>query len=269
MIAFRDVDEQVLARLDAVGTDAYDLNLDRIPAVNAAQHAVQHALTAMLEERKFSAENLRDLNVVPVYQTSLYGQVELSAPSSNGATLPFDVWSVVAVYPEFIAAGPMTPVPDTVDTRSWLRPDIRFTAPLKAAKRYTQEQWAAVNKDIFAPGNTIATNPKGKEYGYLWANRALVAGGPPSRPVLTVLGLQQGARHQVAVALLKPPNMVPQMPLYEADPLYASTQLEWPDNMRDLLVASALRALSYKQGDGTTQYTLSTSELSMLMGLIS
>lgn len=268
MIAFKDVDQLIVSRTDAEGTDAYDINLDRIPAINGAQHVLTSFLSPMLEARKFSGEALRDLNVTLCYQSTMFAQVDLAASAPSGQPQLFNPWGIIAVYPEFVAAGPMQPVPDNVDSHTYFRPDIRFVAPTKSAKRYTQEQWAFSGSDPFMQGSPLNTNPHAKEYGYMYGGRAINPGGPASRPTLSITGLAFGKRHQVAVSFLKTPNDIPQMPLGTADPLYGTSQLEWPASMQELIATIALGILAIKVGDATTQYTLSEAQKGQLIRML-
>lgn len=264
MIPFAKVDGQVLARLDAVGTDHYDLSLDRIPAVNGAQYLLQSTLSSLIEGKKFSGEALRDLNSTAVFQTSVYGQIDLDAliGATTSPVPPHKLWTVIGVYPEFISAPPAVIVPDPVDERSRIL-NTRFIRPLKGAKRYTQEQQAQVNTDIFAPGSPKNINPAMQEYGYLFGTKPVTSGSMPPETVMTVVGGPAG-RKAVAVSYLRVPKTIPPM-ADEQDPLYAGWQIEWPPSMEELIVSAALRIISIKAGDGTTVNTLSAQELNMLL----
>lgn len=268
MFPFSILDQDVDARLDHDGSDAYDLNLARIRAVNAAQLQLMTAIHAGLDERKMSAESLRDLSRVMVFQTSHAGQVaidDLLALANNGEKL----WSIVAVHPKFNSYGPQVIVGDPLPTNSLLRTDIRYYEPVKSAKRYTQEQLAQAKGDIFAPGNTEIpeTDPK-CEYGYSVEPRSFTSTGQVVGTTVKVFPHTFGTRKLVAIGYLKEPALVPTMPLYGNDPLYTSTQMEWPISCKELLVAVTLRILSIKTGDSTTQYVLSKEEEAQLIRLM-
>jgi hypothetical protein len=271
MIAFNKVDQQVRARVDAVGTDHYDLNLARIPAVNAAQHLVQSALSSLIEGKKFSGEALRDLNWTAVFQTSEFGQIDLDRLLGTATInyIPHKLWTVLAVYPEFRSSEAQTLTTDPIPVHSLLRQDVRFVSPVKAAKHYTQEQWASAQGNIFAPGSPLMTNAKLKEYGYLLGTRTATNTGPTSQVMMSILGTPPVGRQLVAVSYLKVASTVSEMPLEEGDTLYTQTMLEWPDSMEELIVTAAHRILSVKQGDGTTLHSLSMEEMGMLLQTVS
>lgn len=270
MIPLEVIDDLVLARLDAKGTDAFHLNNDRIPAYNSAQHILQSAVGALIEGKKFSGEALRDLNWTAVFQTSLYGTIEIDRILSAAAInyIQHKLWTVLAVYPEFDSAAPKAVTYDPIPMRSVLRQDVRFTKPIKAAKHYTQEEWARARRNIFMPGNDFLTTSRVREYGYLYGSRPVANTGPTTAVPLSVVGLIDGQRHLVAVSYLKVPEQIRTMPLLENDPLYNATSFEWPDSMTQLLVTVAHRMLTFPVGDGTTMNSLSTEEMGMLLKAI-
>ena len=273
MIPFSYIDGQLLARLDANGSDAYDINLDRIKAVNGAQKLILSAISSFMASKKPSAEAVRDLSFTAVFQTSMFGQIDIDS-LLLGIILPIPswkppghkLWSVLAVYPEFEATGATTIIPDSIPTRSKIRQDIRFAIPIKSAKHWTDEQWAGVKNDPFAPGNSQFTGSL-KEYGYVFGSAPLTTSGTKALP-LTIVPYVTGVRSLVAVSYLKLPVMVPDM-TGETDPLYTQVQLEWPESISELVVAVALRVISYKQGDNSTLGSLSTQEMSILLNAIS
>lgn len=268
MIPFADaIDKPILSRIDANGSDAYDLNLDRIRAVNGAQYQLVAAANSLMEKTKMVGEGLVDLNRTGVFQTSQYGQVAIDDLIAL-APVNQKMWTVLAVYPEFQATAAPVVIPDPIDTNSLVRLDVRYVKGLKAAKRYTQEQQAGVELDIFAPGNTMITTPETKDYGYTYGTTPLTNTGQAPSKQLTILGGPASpARQLVAVAYLKQPELVPAF-TSELDPNYSTYQLEWPPSMAELLIAVALRILAIKTGDGTTQYGLNSQEMGMLLQAI-
>jgi hypothetical protein len=270
MIPYNVHDAQLIARLDAEGTDSYGLNEDRITATNAAQYMLQGALNALVEKNKKLGESLRDLNWTAVFQTSLFGQVDIDTLLNTASInrIPHKLWTVLAVYPEFESAEAQTLTPDPISVHSMLRQDVRFTSPIEAAKHYTQQDWANSKKDLFAPGSPLMTNTKLKEYGYHFGTRAVANTGPVANTTLTVLGTPAGKRQLVAVSYLKVPEAVKTMPLLESDPLYTQTKLEWPESMAELLVSLTLRQMTYQVGDQTTLYQLTSEETGLLLNAL-
>lgn len=269
MIPFAQaIDVHLLSRLDANGTDAYDLQLDRIRGVNGAQYQLVAAINSMMERSKMTGEALVDLNRTAVFQTSEFGQVAIDdlialAPVSQ------KMWTVLAVYPEFLSAEPQVVNPDLIPTNSSMRLDVRFIKALKSAKHYTQEQQADVEEDIFAPGNTMVTTPNAKDYGYLYGTKAETNVGQAAQKMLTVLGGPTApARQLVAVSYLKVPALIPATITSELQPEYQTVQLEWPESMAELIITMALRIMAIKTGDGTTQYGLTSQEMAMLLQAI-
>jgi len=263
----------MLARLDANGTDAYDINLDRIKAVNGAQKLILSAISSFLNRKKPSGEAVRDLKSTAVFQTSQFGQVTLDQLLLGlvnfvppWQTSSQKLWAVLAVYPEFQSVAPYTITPDAVPTRSIFRGDIQFVKPVKSAKYWTEEEWSGVQNDPFSPGNNLFSGTM-KEYGYVFGSSPVIASGIRPLP-LTIVPYTAGVRSIVAITYLRHPNYVPEM-TGETDPLYTQVQLEWPESIAELLVAVSLRLISYKQGDNSTLGSLSTQEMSILLNAIS
>jgi len=264
VIPLRDIDQALLPRLDAEGTDHYDLSLDRIPNLNAAQRTLTSALASLHEQKKFSGEALRDLTRTAVFQTNQFGQIPLDIELARGPQ-PLRMWGILAVYPDFESEGGQPPVPSPLPTESVRRDDIRFISPNKSAMRYTHEQWAQVRGNVFSPGNTRISGTE-KEWGYIVSGTSQTSVGQQVGTTITILPQEF---RLVAVSVLKTPSMVPTDILDDTDPRYATTMLEWPDSMFDLLVALTHRGLSFKQGDNTTLNSLSSQEMAILLGAVS
>lgn len=242
------------ARLDAEGSDAFDLQLDRIPAVNGAQHMVMSAVSAMFERNKRLAESLRDLRSDEVFQSDIHGHLPLdSLLEASGKKK----WTIIAVHPEFHSAPS-----GTVDADTELaipRPDIRFIYPVKSAKFYTGEQWSMALEDVFAQGSPKYTGSE-KSYGYTHVHSA--SNSTDQGTAITILSVNVASL--IAVSYLRVPKDVPDT--VATDPsVYDSYQLEWPDSMKELLAAVALRTITQKQGDGTTVNSLNAQEQAMLL----
>jgi hypothetical protein len=44
--------------------------------------------------------------------------------------------------------------------------------------------------------------------------------------------------------------------------------IEFPDSVKQLLFNKALNYIAYKQGDGTTAYTVSNNDIQLLLGVL-
>lgn len=264
MIQFSEIATQILARTDANGSDGYELNFDIIPAINGAQKQLVTAVQSLTESSRMSAEALRDLNKTAVFQSNTKGQISIDSLLAL-PPVGHKLFGVLAVYPEFSAFQDVTVITDPIETNSLLRTDVRFVRGIKAAKRITQEQDSMIENDPFSPGNNVLSNSL-KEYAYMFGSEPIVTQGQASSRILTVLPEPSaGSRHVVAVSYLKVPELVPVMPGYLDDPLFTSTQLEWPESMAELIVEVARRILSIKVGDGTIQYQLAAAETQALL----
>lgn len=261
MIQFKAIDKAILARLDAEGTDAFDLTLDRLPAVNGAQHLVMSAVSSMFESNKRVVEALRDLRSDEVFQTNAYGHLALDhlVQSIVGRKL----WTIIGVHPEFEMANRAFVLAASPGV-SMLRHNLRFLYPKKSAKHYTNEEWGMALDDVFAEGSMKYTGSE-KSYGYTDVFPDTTQTSSPG-PHIAILPPPSAAM-LVAVSYLRVPEDVPDQVASDQE-FYESYQLQWPSSMQELLIAVALRVITQKQGDGTTVNSLNQQETAMLLQAI-
>lgn len=268
MFPFSALDSAVLARIDAVGSDGYDLNTDRIPGTNGAQYQCATAVRSFLEQKKMTGEALRDLNYTSIFQTTHAGQVAVDDLLAL-APLNHKLWSIIGVHPEFESYEPQVIVGDPLPANSLIRTDLRFIRPLKSSHHQTQEQQSDSEQDIFAPGSGIVPVTDTKvQYAHTFATHPITTVGQQVGVLMTVTPHTFGARRLVAISYLKSPKLVPPMPGNLLDPLYNTTTLEWPESVLELMIAVTMRILSIKVGDNTTQYVLTKEEENQLLRAI-
>lgn len=248
MIPYSTIDAIVRARLDAEGSDHYGLQEDRIPAINSAVDRLAGMCVVALETNKFSAESLRDLLQVRIWQMSEYGRIHF-----NSAALGHNMMSVVSVMPdpEFFPGTDITPlaVPNAFTSR--LRLDLPFYRGKYQAKRYTREQRHQVQDNIFAEGNEVLTSGRRKTYGYLHIRDYRTTDYTPIDSELEVFPVPPNPGRYVGVEYLRYPNRVTQI----------GSPVEFPLHMTDLLASMALSYLSVKQGDGTNLYRVAEEDI--------
>lgn len=266
-IAVQEVVSQVAALLDAEGSEHYTFDQDYMPNINGVQDQVVTLVDPVFGKRKFSEEGFRELNFTACFQANAWGGIDIDTLLlQGGGSGQWDVahklWTVLAVYPEFDYTAPsgqtlpntdITPLQANPAT-SMARPDVRFAEPTKAAKRTTQEKAALDKLNIFAPGNNTLVGDL-KEWSYFFGDTNRASTNPVPTRMLFVRPFVAGTKPVVAVSYLKVPNRVTTI----------DDNLEWPDSMRDLFVQAVYRRMSFKQGDGTTAYTLGTAELTSLL----
>lgn len=253
----------MLFRLSAEGSEHYRDQQEIIPALNGAQDILVANISTLFDRNKASAAAFRELNETMCFQTSWFGEIDLDSELfhadpiiGTGTSLePVKLWEVVAVYPEFESTSyptqPSTVLINPVD--SLRRPDVRYSAPIKAAKRYTQEEVARLRQDPFSPGNGMLSGSL-KEYGYFFGAKQRVTSTPQTGRMITIFPHPFHEFRVVAITYLKVPKRVAAI----------TDSMQWPESMTELIVAMALRQIAYKQGDGTNLNMMTQGELSML-----
>lgn len=256
MIPYSTIDNIVVSQLDAEGSDHYDLNEDRIPAANKALDRIVGMCVIALEANKFSADSLRDLLQVRIWQASQYGRIHF-----NPAALGHTMMSIVAVMPdpEFFPGTDTTPLSLGANPfTSRLRLDLPFYRGKYSAKRYTREQRHDVQDDVFAHGNEVLTSATRKRYGYLHIRDYRTTDYTPSAPELEVFPIPPAPGRYVAVEYLRYPNRITQI----------GSQVELPLHMTNLMVSATLSEIADKQGDGTTLKSVAEASIAQQVNLL-
>lgn len=255
MIPYSTIDRTVLSRLDAEGSDHYDLTLDRIPAANSAQDVLAGMCVVALESKKFSAEALRDLLQVRIWQASQYGRLHF-----NPAALGHTMLSIVAVMPEpeFFPGTDITPLNVGSPFTSRLRLDLPYYRGNYSAKRYTREQRTMVDDNVFAKGNEVLTSAARKTYGYINISDYRTTDYTPSAPEIEVFPVPPAPGRYVAVEYLRYPARITQI----------GSNVEFPPHLTELMVNLTLSALADKQGDGTNLKTVAENGIAKQLGLL-
>lgn len=152
-----DIKTQVLASLDAEGSDRYNDNLDIIPAINFAVAVLLLLIDKKLGSTKFNEEALRLLRYVRVWETSVYSRIALAE----------EVWTLEAVTPKPTYIGTLPSRPAIYDdSQSRAVPEVTFKeGPYGTAQRLNSEEWDDNRGNPFAPGFALETRTD-QSYAY-------------------------------------------------------------------------------------------------------
>lgn len=245
MIAVNDIVSRMASALDAENSDRYTFEEDYKPAINTSVEWVQTVFNKAFSENKLSEESLQDLIKTVIYQTSSLSRINLNAVNLN-----FSIWSILKVNPEPIIYPSGSVVTPTDPLVSIYRPDLIFVGSEYSATRLTTEQWESSQKNIFQPGNERLLNSF-KSYSYLPYSE--YQGG------FSEIEIHPNIPNQfVSVQLLKYPTPIS----LETD------SVEYPKNLINLVVQKALNFISYKQGDQTNLYTVTSNDIGTLVSLM-
>jgi hypothetical protein len=246
MILVQDLRDQLLFALDAEGSDHYRDDLDIIPAINAAMKWLTTVVNSAYGQNKISEEFFRELTYSGVFKTSDASRVSLNV-------FPSEVWTILAIYvkpkTELIAGNPATPTPD-VKQSYFLSEKLHLSSDLDC-KRLSLEEWARNKKNPFEhgyDGTEICDDLK--IYAYL---------SPVNYRLQTIMNEVEirpsVANQDVTIFWAKKPDVVTSL----------NDQIDFPNSVFQLLFDKALTYISYKQGDQTTLYMVSSADIQQLI----
>ncbi len=205
-------------------------------------------LNEAFAQRKLSPEALTDLTRTRIWQTNNFSRFNYDASALSGEEL----WTILSIHPEptLTSPGVITPVANDV---SLVRLDLAFKSSDYSAKRLTYEQWSLNTKNPFLPGNSLLTNGF-KEYSYLDPSTYSGTNYTPAREYEIRPAVN---KKFIGVRYLKRPTPVS----------LVSDNVEFPATVLNLVVDQALQFISFKQGDGTNLYAVSTRDMDSLIAL--
>jgi hypothetical protein len=251
-ILVQTIKDRMAAKLDAEGSDRYLFDKDYKFAINEAMEQVITMFNQAFGQNKLTPEALRELIKIKVWQTNMYSRVSMN-PTDMGHPL----WSIIAVYPEPKVNKGVASSPEIDQAKSKIRKDISFISSKKSAKRLTHEEWNQNSENVFMPGNSILQGSL-KEYAYLdfgdYTSNSYT--GAPSKVEITIR--PDLPQKLVAIAYLKYPSQVNLI----------TDVIEFPESLTNLFVDLSLKNMSYKMGDQTSMFTVTSQNINMLVNLI-
>ena len=238
--------------LDAEGGDYYDTDIDLIPALNASIRWLVQVISAGYGAKKFTEEVFGDLTMARVFQTSQFSRVHFDSVALGH--LP---WTILAIYPKpttspTVAASVLSPA----DT-SLYRDDLAHVSSVYDASRLTVEEWAGNALNPFAPGNTKETCAELMDYAYLSFFDYAATGYSTIKEIEVRPALDN---ELVTIFYAKQPTEITTP--FASSPLQT---VEFPESFANLIFEKALQFVSYKQGDQTTLYSVTTNDINTLL----
>ena len=249
MISVQDVVDRTLSLLDAEGSQRYLFDQDFKPAINSAVEWLVAVFNSAFSDNKLSEEDLRDLTRVKVFQANDFSRVKFDSDEVGEK-----LWTILAILTEIQVYPPQSP-PVLVDpTKSVYHNYLTFVSSDEAAERLSAEQWYENKKNIFKSGNATVMNGF-KKYAYLnffdySSTQYAETGEIEIRPDVS--------SKFVAISYLKYP-----------DPISLITdEVELPSTLTDILVQKTANYISIKQGDGTSLYSITETDVSRLISIM-
>jgi hypothetical protein len=252
-ILVQTIHDNMLADLDAEGSDRYTFDQDTKFAINSAIGILITWFNNAFGDKKLTPEVLRELVKVKVWQASQYSRVAF-----NSGDVGHEFWTIFGVYPRIESNKGTSGSSTTNKSQSKFRKELSFLRSKKSAKRLNFEEWNQNSLNVFMAGNTILSGSMA-DYAYLdfadYSSTTYDAGGGDKveieiRPAIP--------GELVALAYLKYPNQVSLI----------TDSIEFPKSLTELISEIALNKISYKQGDGTNLYGVTTQNINRLISLI-
>ena len=249
MILVQDLRDRLASALDAEGSDYYTNDLDYIPAINSAMKWVTTLVNIAYGQNKIGEEFFRELTYSGVFKTNNNSRVSLNS-------FPSEVWSILAIY-----INPITeiddslPVPLTPDNKkSYYLSNLIHVSSELDCKRLSLEEWARNKKNPFESGydgNELCDDLK--LYSYLSPINYTSSGDITYAQQLEVR--PSVINESLTIFWVKKPDEI----------VLITDSIDFPNSLFQLLLNKALVYLSYKQGDNTNLFSISTADINQLL----
>ena len=241
MINALELRQQLAFALDAEGSDHYRDDLDYIPAINGAIRWLTAVISSAYGQDTFSEEFFRDLTSAGVFLTNNNSRVSLNV-------FPSEVWTILAVYAKpDVEVNTSLPVPVTPDPKqSYYLSNLIHISSINDCKRLNIEEWAVTKTNPLESGydgNQLCDDLK--LYAYLLNSNLIEI-----RPSI--------ANGKATIFWVKKPSTITTI----------TDDIEFPSSVFQLLFDKALNYISYKQGDQTNLYSVSSQDIQQLLTLL-
>lgn len=238
--------------LDAEGSDYYTFDRDFKDAINIAVKWLVAVINAAYGQGKLGEEIFQDITYARVFQTNQYSRVFFDT-----TLLGHEVWTILSVNPSLTLIPSTATISAVAAEESLYRDDVSIDKLSgSGAKRMTIEEWGSNIGNPFAAGYDHGCGDL-TSYAFVTRTNYESTGYSPSvvsevevRPVLNkqFLGI-----YYVAVP----------------DTINTETDtVPFPATLESLLFNKTQNLISRKQGDNTTIYQVSNSDINLLLQAI-
>lgn len=226
--------------LDAEGSDRYIFDEDYRPGIHYGINMATRVLDILFAEKKYSPEALVELTRTRVWQTDAYSRFTFNPADLSGE----EMWTLFTVHPK-AKCKPQGPILILADDVSKVRTDLLYIGSDESAARMTYEQSALDNNNPYSPGNPYITN-KLKMYSVLDASN--YTSTPYNTPGTYAYEVRPAVpKELIGVRYLIRPTL----------PNLITDSIQFRPQATQLIVDFMLQWISWKQGDGTTLYSVS------------
>jgi hypothetical protein len=251
-ILVQTINDRMLSLLDSEDSDRYLFNQDIMPAINGAMEILVTMFNEAFAANKLTPECLRELSKVKIWQCNQYSRFSIDPADIGG-----EIWTITSIYPLPVTNQGASSATPTDKSESQFRGDLSFVSSNYSCKRLTLEEWNTNALNIFTPGNDLLKGGL-QDYAYLDPNDYTSTSytGNPAQIEYTIRpAIPNGL---VAVGYVKYPKQV----------ALISDSIEFPQLLTDLIVDLSLSKISFKQGDQTSLYGVTSQYINRLVSLI-
>ncbi len=260
MILASTIVTALASRLDAEGSNYYNFTDNYKPAINESVKYIVNLINYALANNKITEECLVELADARVYTTSKHSRISFDST----------IWAVISVNPLPLTEaieGATTIVPSEGSVNSYYRTDLRHIDSNYYAKRLNKEEWELNKNNPFAPGNTLfncsALEPGSNDnvtFAYLnpfnYNNNTSAEGYTR----INELSIRPYLNQKLCtVFVVKVPN----------DITSESGQIQLHPKLFNFLVEKCLNYIAYQQGDNTSIFQLSQTEIQSIVQILS
>jgi len=250
MISYANIKTDVLASLDAEGSDYYRDDMDIVPAVNKAQDLLMSLILPKFGSKKFNEEVFRGIIQTRIFQPSIYSRIYVDQVIPTWGIISIVVNPVVAIPPAPSSTWNILPVASA--DQSIVQPTYIFVSGGKSCRRLNSQEWNSNSGDPLLGGYVPKeANPVNLSYAYLSSIDNL-SGIDVAMPYEITIRPFITSSTPVAITYAKYPGRVTYPAL---------NNLDWNPVFQQLIVKATLKYLAEKQGDNTTIYSIQEKDI--------
>lgn len=258
MIPYVNISSDVLASLDAEGSQYYLDAVDIVPALNKAQDYLMSLILPKFGSKKFNEEVFRGIIQTRIFQPSIYSRIYVDQVIPTWSIISIVVNPVVAIPPSATSTWVIKAVPSA--DQSTVQTNYVMVSGGKSCRRLNSQEWNSNAGDPLLGGYVPKeANPVNLSYAYLSSidNLSTIDTSMPYeitiRPFIT-------SSTPVAITYAKYPSRV-----VAAGGGY--TALDWNPVFQQLIVKATLKYIAEKQGDKTTIYSIQEKDIDEIIML--
>jgi len=250
--------DRCLSLLDAEGSDRFTWDEDFIYAIRAANEYVISIFNAAYAQNKLSEENLKELTMMKVWQTSIFSRFAFDSTQVGQ-----EIWSILAIHPKIkciyqnVIYNQGTLSLPAATAESVYRNDISFRDSNYSCKRVTSEEWSKRNINPLIAGSPLITCADFITYGYIDPTD-YTNGYPLVNSKFEIEISPDISGELVSMRYLKLP----------VAPNLITDNIEFPASLTNLITQLTMRFIGIKEGELPT-YQIASAEIAQLTQLLS